>query len=335
MNTTLLLLLLSLSSIFLVAAVAKAISPLQTREALLGFGVPKHMVPPLAAALPVVELALGVCLLPVAWPRAGAAASLALLGVFTGITASQLARGRKIDCRCFGELRPRPIGRRSLVRNAALMVAAGLIAWQGPGGWSISIKHWFWGLPADKSALLALQALTLGLSAAVGALLVHRTRADAAVAGRLAAIEDQLVNVPLATGLPIGALAPAFELPTAEGQLHSLRALLGPGLPLVLLFVHPDCGSCARLLPKVLNWRALHQSRLRFALITTSSARGTTAPEYEALAPLYEQARQVSKGYQARSIPSAVLIRPDGTIGSHLAVGEAAIQRQIDLELSR
>jgi hypothetical protein len=83
------------------------------------------------------------------------------------------------------------------------------------------------------------------------------------------------------------------------------------------------------------EWRAAHEKKLAFALLTTTSEKGSRPAEYDLLDTVVEQDRAVSKGYQAMSIPSAVLIRPDGTIGSPIAVGEGAIGNLIEWATNR
>ena len=111
----------------------------------------------------------------------------------------------------------------------------------------------------------------------------------------------------------------------------SLQTLLAPRRPLLLFFVHPECGPCGMLLPQVVAWHDTYRERLAIALITSTSDRGAAdPPQYQVLTTLVEEARAVSKGFQSMSMPSAVLVRPDGTIGSQLAIGGAAIENLIN-----
>lgn len=335
MHAALFVLELALAAVFIAAAIAKSLRPDRTREALTGFGVPDRIAALLVPALPLAELVVGVMLLPFIQPRCGAIASLALLAAFTTAIAYNLARGRAIDCHCFGALRPRPIGPLTLVRNAALMVAAACIAWLGPGAVSLEITAWLHSLPAIDLVLLIGVGIILTVTLAGGAYIVHILHGHARRLDALREIEGRLVNVPPARGLPVGAFSPGFTLPRAGGGESSLDSLLAPGKPLILFFVHPDCGPCAMLLPRVVAWRAAHDPRLAIALLTTTSDKGTRPAEYEVLDTIIEQNRSVSKGYQVSSMPSAVLIRPDGTIGSPIAIGEAAIGNLIEWATSR
>jgi hypothetical protein len=153
----------------------------------------------------------------------------------------------------------------------------------------------------------------------------------ALLAGRFTEIDGRLINVAAAKGLPVGAFAPSFNLPNKTGGVDSLQTLLAPRRPLLLFFVHPECGPCGMLLPQVVAWHDTYRERLAIALITTTSERGVAdPPQYELLKTLVEEGRAVSKGFQSMSMPSAVLVRPDGTIGSQLAIGGAAIENLIN-----
>src|SRR3954454_25276994 len=91
---------LVLAAIFAAAAAGKLIDYAGTREAVLQFGAPRLVAPVLAFLFPAVELAAATLLLIAPTASAGAITSLALLGVFSAVIASNLARGRRPDCHC-------------------------------------------------------------------------------------------------------------------------------------------------------------------------------------------------------------------------------------------
>ena len=89
------------------------------------FGVPPAMAGPVAALLPVAELAVAASLL---WRPAavvGAAAGLFLLVLFTCLVVLNLRQGRRPPCHCFGRVDDAPIGAGTVVRNVVLMAAGG------------------------------------------------------------------------------------------------------------------------------------------------------------------------------------------------------------------
>ena len=111
MNSALLLLgRLLLVLVFAVAGVAKLADRQGSRQAIVDFGLPSALAAPLGLLLALVELAVAATLLPASTAWWGAMGALALLSVFVvGITYN-LARGRKPDCHCFGQLHSAPAG---------------------------------------------------------------------------------------------------------------------------------------------------------------------------------------------------------------------------------
>lgn len=69
-----------------------------------GFGLPKYLAAPLGVALPLVELAVGIALIPAATAHWGALGALILLAVFVAGIANVMVRGREAECHCFGQL---------------------------------------------------------------------------------------------------------------------------------------------------------------------------------------------------------------------------------------
>ena len=100
----------------LVAGGGKLASPSWPEHA-RGLGAPAWSVP----GVPWIEIGLGA-LLVVQWSRPlVAAATAALLVVFTVLLVLRLAEGRRPPCACFGGFSTRPIGPWSVVRNVALI----------------------------------------------------------------------------------------------------------------------------------------------------------------------------------------------------------------------
>jgi hypothetical protein len=85
--------------------------------------VPDPLVAPFARALAAVETATAAALLWPATARGAGAAAAALLALYSGAIAINLARGRReIDCGC--SARPQPLSPGLLARNATLAAAA-------------------------------------------------------------------------------------------------------------------------------------------------------------------------------------------------------------------
>jgi uncharacterized membrane protein YphA (DoxX/SURF4 family) len=94
---------LGLAAVWLTSGIAKAADPRSTTVAVRAYQLlPEAMVDVVAAALPYLELALGVLLLAGLATRLVAVLSAALLLIFIGGVISAAARGLSIDCGCFG-----------------------------------------------------------------------------------------------------------------------------------------------------------------------------------------------------------------------------------------
>lgn len=92
-----------LAAVWLVSGGLKIADPEQTYVAVQAYDLlPAGSVGVVAAALPFVELALGVLLLVGFGTRLAAIASLVLLAAFVAGVAQAWARGLSIDCGCFG-----------------------------------------------------------------------------------------------------------------------------------------------------------------------------------------------------------------------------------------
>jgi uncharacterized membrane protein YphA (DoxX/SURF4 family) len=141
---------LVLAGVWAWAGVAKLGDPDAAVRAVRAYDIlPETFVKPFAWGLPFVELALALLLLLGLATRPAAWASVVLLLVFIGATASVWARGLQIDCGCFGgggqssadaTSYLRDIGRDGLLLCVALLVAAGAPSrfaidnLTGPGG---------------------------------------------------------------------------------------------------------------------------------------------------------------------------------------------------------
>ena len=74
---------------------------------------------------------VAVALVPVGFAWYGACAALALLSIFAIGIGVTLARGRRPDCRCFGQLHSAPVGWPTLIRNGILATSAGWLVSRG------------------------------------------------------------------------------------------------------------------------------------------------------------------------------------------------------------
>ena len=101
------------------AGALKLFSPQWLRQAAM-LGV----APAVARVVPWVEVGLGACLVADLARRLVALLAIVLLASFTSLLAWRLAQGVRPPCACFGRLSTRPVGPRTLVRNAVLIALA-------------------------------------------------------------------------------------------------------------------------------------------------------------------------------------------------------------------
>jgi peroxiredoxin len=322
-----------------VAGIAKLFDLPGSRQALVDFGLPRWLAVGLGPILPLAEVGTAIALLPVASAWWGALAALSLLALFIVGIAANLARGREPECHCFGQLHSEPIGRSTLARNAGLVAVAVFVVAQGRGSAGPSAVHWVallngnarveLGLALGMLVVFAIQlGLWFGLLRQHGRVLLRMDALEAAIGGssHLAADEHH------GRGLPIGAVAPTFELPNLDGVAVSLDALRFAGKDIVLAFVEPSCGPCVALMPQLAVWQSTHTADLALVVISSGSVQGNRehAAEHGLAGLLLQSDHEVMTAYQIRATPSAQLVRADGTIGSTLAMGPEAVTNLVE-----
>src|SRR5438270_3040401 len=117
---------LLLGGMFALAAAVKLADRGAVRRAVTAFGVPKAAASMTASALIAGEF--GIAALLLARPRGGAIAALIALTGFSAVVLITLARGRRVECHCFGRLSSRPLGWSTLARNGFFAAVAASIA---------------------------------------------------------------------------------------------------------------------------------------------------------------------------------------------------------------
>jgi methylamine dehydrogenase accessory protein MauD len=319
-----------LAVVFAVAGLAKLADREGSRRAVVEFGVPPVLAAPLGVILPPVEFAVAVALVPTATAWWSALGALGLLLLFSAGISLSLARGRTPDCHCFGQLHSAPVGWSTLARNVVLATIAGLLVWHGHADVGPSAVSWLGNMTIAQWAGLIGGTVVLGLLAAQGWVLLQLLRQNGRLLLRLEAVEAQLgiVHTGGAAGLPVGALAPRFRLPSLDGDTLTLDALRAPGKPVLLIFANPGCGPCTTLLPDIGRWQREHAGAVTLALVSQGSPEANRAKvaEHGLTHVLLQRDFEVLQAYQVDGTPSAVLVRRDGSIGSPLATGADAIR---------
>jgi len=296
---------LVLAAVFAAAGAAKLLDRKGSAKSLAEFGAPVGLAPAMGVALPLIELACAVALVVDSSAWWGAWGVAALLVVFIAAISVSLARGRRPDCHCFGQLSSSPVSGMTVARNVVLLALAGVVVAEGrenPGEWP-SLAGW-------SSFELAVLVVGVALAAAIvvlGWVLLHMLKQNGRLLVRLEAVEKKVgvdPNAPVAPGLPVESAAPDFQVPGAEGGTVTLETLHERGKPVVLVFTEAGCGACDALKPEIARWQNEHAERLTVAAVSGGG---------------------VSAAYQVKATPSAVLITA-GKISTPLAEGPDAIR---------
>ena len=298
MGSILLLARLVLAAVFAVAGIAKLLDLAGSRKSLRDFGLPGALARPFGLLLPLAELICAGALLPDSSAWWGAAGVAVLLILFIAGISINLARGRKPDCHCFGQLSSKPVGAGTLVRNGLLLVLAGFVLRQGgedAGSWSDLPR--FTGTETAMLTAFAILAVALALTLW---LLFQMLQQNGRLLVRLEAVEKKLnidPNAKVVPGLPVGDPAPPFQASTESTAPSTL-----------LVFTEAGCGACETLKPDLAAWQAEHADRL--AIVTISGQ-----PE-------------LTKAYMVNATPSAVMVS-GGKIASALAEGVDDIRKLV------
>ena len=189
------------------------------------------------------------------------------------------------------------------------------------------------GLVLVQWIMLAVGVALLLALGVIAWLLVHLLGQNGRMLVRFDQIEAALENAGIDTeelqgeeveGLPIGSPAPAFNLARLSGKTESLDELRKAQKPVILIFSDPGCGPCNALMPEVNQWSREHQE-VQYAVISRGSLEENRrkASEYgfDFVQVLVQQGSEVADSYHVTGTPMAVLVQPDGTIGSGLAAG--------------
>lgn len=313
MSSVVLVIRFVLFAVFVTAAVAK-LSDLETsRQTVEAFGLPRRVARYVGTLLPFAELATAIALLPQVSARWGAVAAGLMLLAFIGGIAYALSQGLRPDCNCFGQVSSEQIGPRTLARNALLLIAAALAVWKAPGS---SPAAW-----TANNAAADLVASIAVLASVLLAVLAFRYRQMAASGGTVA--------VEAAT-LPIGSVAPDFELEALDGGPVTLPSLLDRELPVVLVFASQTCGPCIQMMPEIARWSSAMGESLTLAVVESGvedidAVRQLLDASGKILA-LVEDDRTVAQRYQVRGTPTAIAIGRDGRIAAPPALGAPAIE---------
>jgi thiol-disulfide isomerase/thioredoxin/uncharacterized membrane protein YphA (DoxX/SURF4 family) len=325
---------LILALVFAIAGIAKSADLAGARKSVADFGVPAFLVHPLALVLPALELASAFALLwsgSVVW---GAAGATVLLALFTAAAAIAIARGKRPNCHCFGQLHSTPVGPQTLMRNALLGAMAALVLWQAPNATPHSVSD------ALRQGLRPFEPGWPAAAVVLGLLLVlhFRTvlvllRQNGRLLLRVEALEARVgPPAPEQPGLPVDSAAPSFSLSGLDGETVVSTTLLQSEKsetenPALLVFAHPGCGACETLFPEIAQWQVEHRDRISVTVISSGKKEANLhrRDKHNLQNVFLQKNHEVAKAFKSEATPAAVLIR-NGKIASPLAEGTDAIR---------
>jgi peroxiredoxin len=162
--------------------------------------------------------------------------------------------------------------------------------------------------------------------------------------------ESELGGPAAPEGLPVGSVAPEFDLPDLDGELRTLAQFRNQ--PLLLVFFNPDCGFCRDLAPRLTSWQSEGRAprvpgpgfpekdrglvelgppnggRPLVMVITTGEVEKNRQffGEHKITGPvLLQKDSEVAAAYKANGTPTGYLIDAEGKIASELAAGAEAL----------
>ncbi|MEJ7786711.1 MAG: TlpA disulfide reductase family protein [Solirubrobacteraceae bacterium] len=318
-----------LAAVFLAAGAGKLLDPAGSRRALGEFGVPARALGIAAVLLPLAEVLTAAALLPVQTAPWGALAALVLVLVFIAGIGRALARGEAPDCHCFGQIHSAPAGRGTLARNAVLAGLAGVVLWRGPGP-----SFGMWAEARTSAELVAVVATIAAVVLAATTLGLWRQRRT--LRSALTKALEEIAALP--PGLPVGTPAPTFALPDLDGEVITLESLCSRGLPVALIFMSTNCGGCHLLLPDLGRWQATLGDRVTLAVLSMGGVeenRPTFGEHGISDVMVQGDGLQEMNDYRVQVTPTAIVVNPDGTIGSAPAVGAVTIEPLVRVMLRR
>lgn len=308
MNLVVLALRIVLAAVFVVSAVGKVRDREGSRGAVAAFGVPTPLVGLVATALPVVEVVAAVLLFfGGGLLVSGAALILAMLVAFTIAIVTNLLRGRRPQCHCFGAMSSSEgISWRDVARNVVLAVLAAVVLLAPRPQGSVVAELTARGA-AVAWTFVGIMAL-LAVIAVMAWALTNLVRSYGSVLARLETVEK-------AIGLDSVRMAPSFSLPTLDGETVSLEAELTKDEPILLAFVSPTCSVCAQLLPELARWQ--HDGSGINVLVVSDGTAAENAAKLagagaDRLRVLLQPDFDLARDYNVLGTPAALWVTPEG-----------------------
>jgi hypothetical protein len=304
-------------AVFVIAAIAKLRSFSRFLEGLT-HALRSRWVKPIALSVVGSELILGPLLVLQVRPNLTAAAAVILLGVFTVFLAVNMLRRNAVPCNCFGFDSGRPIDRRDLLRNLALLVLAA------------------YGVAAssDQSSLLiarllqnvATDAMSHPVPTIILGFLVCKEIMDSRRYARRAKEETNSRQGKPKSRSFLGYSVPDLVLERSQHGITTLYDVTAATDYMLIVFIGIGCDDCTMLLAAIAD---LTTDDRRF-LTLVISGKGTVTDDVSGYPNVVHQ----EDGTLARFIgipqtPSAILLDQRGRISSGISSGLNAVEAHV------
>ncbi|KRE97327.1 hypothetical protein ASG76_00935 [Nocardioides sp. Soil774] len=304
---------LTLAAVLLTSGVAKLRDKVATRDAFDALRVP-DVVPrdAAAAALPWLEVALGVLLLaaPHPWLVPVAVGVLVLMLAYTAVIARALGFDEPVTCSCFGSIGRHDVDRTTLVRNVLLTLLAGALVWSAVEGAST---------PDTVAELDA--AGWWALLAAAAAVVVAVLVSGAPPTSSARVPDDELLDYERQR-IPYGVLT------TADGRTATLAELAMTQARL-LVVLSPGCAPCVRTAARLDEWAAQLAPAVSVLAVYPDVSSAMTASEHAPELSVSEPELNVRRLFSGGT-PAAVLLGADGFLAGGPVVGEDVIAEFVE-----
>lgn len=312
---------LTIAALLVTSGIAKVRAPAETRSAFQQLRLPRVLADgPAPTVLPWAEIALAIALLvlPGRWALIPAVVALGLMLTYLAIIVRALGFGYPVTCSCFGRLGLGLVTRRTMWRNAALVVVAGVGLLAAGGERSVLARLlsapatvWLW------LALTALVGLVLVLTFGGGS-----DDPDSVVAPSASGdgLDEEWVDYQRQP-LPHGVLV------TAEGRTRNLYELVGGGAHL-LVFLSIGCGPCESVIPRIREWDEEFGPVTVRAVVTDSVEGASERAPLLAGVVLHDPSGLTRRVFAAAS-PGAVLLGMDGLLAGGPVAGSARIEEMV------
>ncbi|HKX83404.1 MAG TPA: redoxin domain-containing protein, partial [Pyrinomonadaceae bacterium] len=246
-----------------------------------------------------------------------------------------IRKGSVAECHCFGQIHSERVSYKSLTRNIVFAVMTLVLGVSGADNQGVNIAS------TDSTAiqtvvLLVLIIIAIAIVIYLKKIFTHQTQ----IMRRIEMLElissdgrtvDRTEAGDPHDGLPIGSPFPSFTLENTSGEVVTLSGLLNLGKPLIVFFISPTCEPCKALLPQIGAWRAELGEKVGFVFMSSGSAKDNLEKFGEFGAEvLLQNKREIAEAVRAKWTPTALFVRSDGTIGSHLFAGDVAIGELVD-----